>query len=325
MRVKRSASMITPDFSCPGSKEDPVNVRIRFGVAAVAVAVLGLSACGSNSLGGEPATEASEAPAPTSSVDAALAAKLPESIKSSGVIRIGTDSSYPPNEFLAADGKTVEGWDVDLFNLVAQKFGVKTQWQSADFGTIITGVQGKKYDMGVSSFSINEDRKKQVTMVSYFYAGTQWGTAQGNPEGVDPGSPCGKTVAVQANTVQATEDLPVRQKKCGANKINVLEYKLQDQATNAVVSGKADAMLSDSPVIAYAAKQTNGKIEPLGDVYEAAQYGYVLPKDQTEFAQAIADALKQMNDDGSYKAALEKWGVEQGAITDFAVNPSVKP
>jgi polar amino acid transport system substrate-binding protein len=28
-----------------------------------------------------------------------------------------------------------------------------------------------------------------------------------------------------------------------------------------------------------------------------------------------------MNADGSYKAELEKWGVEQGAITDFAVNP----
>ncbi len=301
-----------------------MNVQTRFIMASAAAAVLGLSACGSNSLGGEPAGSGGSAPAASSSVNADLAAKLPESIKSAGVIKIGTDSSYPPNEFLAADGKSVQGWEVDLFNLVAHKFGVKTQWQSADFGTIITGVQGKKYDMGVSSFSINEDRKKQVTMVSYYYSGTQWGTAQGNPKGVDPDNACGKTVAVQANTVQATDDLPVRQKKCGADKINILEYKLQDQATNAVVSGKADAMLSDSPVIAYAAKQTNGKIEPLGDVYEAAQYGYVVPKDQTEFAQAIADALKQLNDDGSYKAALEKWGVQQGAITDFTVNPSVK-
>jgi polar amino acid transport system substrate-binding protein len=295
-----------------------VNVRIKVGLAA-AVLALGLSACGSSSLGGEPA--GSSAPAPSTSENADLASKLPASIKSAGVIRIGTDSTYAPSEFLAGDGKTIEGFDVDVFNLVAQKFGVKTQWQTADFSAIITGVQGKKYDMGISSFTINADRKKQVNMVSYYSAGTQWGTAKGNPKGIDPNNPCGKTVSVQTGTVQQTDDLPVRQKKCGANKITILPYKGQDQVTNAVVSGKADAMLADSPVVAYAAKTTKGKLEPLGDVYEAAPYGYVLPKDQTEFAQAIVDALKEMAADGSYKAALAKWGVEQGAISDFAVNP----
>ena len=298
-----------------------MNVRIRCGLTIAAVGVLALSGCGSDSLGGEPAAEASNAPASSASANADLTAKLPESIKSAGVIKIGTDSSYPPNEFLAADGKTVEGFEVDLFNTVAQKFGVKAEWQSADFGSIITGVLGKKYDAGVSSFTINDERKQQVTMVSYFKAGTQWATAKGNPKGVDPDNACGKTVAVQANTVQDTDDLPVRQKKCGSDKINILKYKLQDQATNAVVSGKADAMLADSPIVAYAAKQTNGKLETLGDIYEAAPYGIVIPKDQTEFGQAIVEALNQMNADGSYKAALEKWGVEQGAITDFAVNP----
>jgi polar amino acid transport system substrate-binding protein len=297
-----------------------VNVRIKVGLAAAAsILALGLNACGSNSLGGEQAGPSGPAPSASENVD--LASKLPATIKSAGVIRIGTDSSYAPNEFLAADGKTIQGFEVDLFNLVAQKFGVKAEWQTADFTAIITGVQGKKYDMGVSSFTINADREKQVNMVSYYSAGTQWGTAKGNPKGVDPNNPCGKTVSVQTGTVQQTDDLAARQKKCGANKITVLPYKGQDQVTNAVVSGKADAMLADSPVVAYAAKTTKGKLELLGDIYEAAPYGCVIPKDQTEFAQAIVEALKEMAADGSYKAALAKWGVEQGAITNFAVNP----
>ena len=97
------------------------------------------------------------------------------------------------------------------------------------------------------------------------------------------------------------DDLPVRQKKCGSNKINVLSFKDQSQAT-AVVSGKADAMLSDSPVVAYAVVRR--KLEALGDIYEAAPYGYVLPKDETEFAEAIVEALKEIEKDGAYKAAL---------------------
>ncbi|MCE3276260.1 MAG: transporter substrate-binding protein [Propionibacteriaceae bacterium] len=297
-----------------------MNVRIKLGVVAASVAALALSACGSSSLSGDPGAQ--EAPSVSVSENVDLASKLPESIKSAGVIKIGTDPTYAPNEFLAADGKTVQGFEVDLFNQVAAKFGVKTQWEPSKFGSIITGVTGKKYDMGISSFTINPERMKEVDMVSYFKAGTQWATQPGNPKGIDPENACGKNVAVQTGTVQETDDLPVRQKKCGSNKINVLSYDSQAQATSAVVTGKADAMLADSPVGAYAVKQSGGKLEPLGDIYDAAPYGFVLPKGETEFAQAIVEALKQLEQEGTYKAALEKWGVEQGAISDFTVNPS---
>jgi polar amino acid transport system substrate-binding protein len=271
-------------------------------------------------LSGEPGNESAPSVSVSENVD--LSSKLPESIKNAGVIKIGVDSTYAPNEFLAADGKTVEGWSVDVFDAVAAKFGVKTEWQPSKFGSIITGVNGNKYDIGVASFTINDERKKQANMVSYFNAGSQWATQPGNPKGVDPDNACGKNIAVQTGTVQETGDLPPRQKKCGSNKINILSLKDQSQATAAVVSGKADAMLADSPVVAYAVKQAGGKLEALGDIYEAAPYGYVLPKSETEFAQAIADALKEIDKDGAYKAALEKWGVEQGAISDFAVNPT---
>ena len=155
-------------------------------------------------------------------------------------------------------------------------------------------MNGKKYDIGISSFTINDERKKEVTMVSYFSAGTQWATAKGNPKGVDPEKACGKTIAVQTDTVQDTDDLPARQKACGSDEIKVLRYSGQDQATNAVVSGKADAMLADSPVVAYAVKQSGDKLETLGEIYEAAPYGYVLPKAETEFADAIVEALKEI-------------------------------
>jgi len=296
-----------------------VNVRIKFGLAAASVAALGLSACGSDSLSGDPA--GSSAPSVSVSQNADLASKLPENIRTAGVIKVGTDASYAPSEFLAGDGKTVQGFDVDVFNAVAAKFGVKAEFQPADFASIITGVQGQKYDIGVSSFTINDDRKKQVNMVSYFSAGTQWATAPGNPKGVDSDNACGKNVAVQTGTVQETDDLPGRQKACGADKINILSFKNQSEATSAVATGKADAMLADSPVVAYAVKRSGGKLEALGDIYEAAPYGYVVPKAETEFADALAEALKEINTDGSYQAALAKWGVEQGAITDFAVNP----
>jgi polar amino acid transport system substrate-binding protein len=290
-------------------------------VVATVVAALALAGCGSSSLDNQTTKKATV----DTGVDKAAAAMVPQAIKDKGKLVIGTDASYAPSEFLAADGKTVQGFDVDLFNAVAKKLGLKTEWQPAKFDSIITGVMGKKYDMGVSSFTVNADRMKQVNMVSYFNAGTQWATAPGNPKNVDPQKPCGLTVAVQKGTVQQEEDLPPKEKACQAEgkPIKVLVYEGQDQATAAVASGKADAMLADSPVVAYAVKQSGGKIEAAGDIYDAAPYGYVVPKDQTDLANAIVAALKSLDADGSYKKVLDTWGVQDGAITDFAVNPTL--
>jgi polar amino acid transport system substrate-binding protein len=76
-------------------------------------------------------------------------------------------------------------------------------------------------------------------------------------------------------------------------------------------------------VCAYAVKQTNGQLALIGEIYDSAPYGYVLPKAQTDFADAISQALQALIADGSYKQILAKWGVEAGAITTPAVNPPV--
>jgi polar amino acid transport system substrate-binding protein len=287
-----------------------------------AIVGLALSACGSSSLSGSTGN-ASTTPAPTQTKQASLADKLPASIKAAGKIVVGVDTSYPPNEFLAADGKTAQGMDIDLFNAVAQKFGVTVEWKTANFPSIILGVGSKKYDIGVSSFTIRLDRKKQANMVSYFSAGTQWVVAKGNPKHVNPDNACGLNVGVQAGTVQI-DDLTARSKKCtdaGKKPINQIVETLQVKVNTDVVSGKADAMAADSPVGLYAVKQTNGAVETVGATYASAPYGYVLPKDETVFATAIVDALKSLDASGDYKKILTAWGVQSGAISNFALNP----
>ncbi|HEY3008998.1 MAG TPA: ABC transporter substrate-binding protein, partial [Micromonosporaceae bacterium] len=256
-----------------------------------------------------------------SSVDSALAAKVPDKIKSDGKILVGIDSTYAPSEFLDTDGKTVIGFDVDVFNAVAAKLGLKAEYQSAKFGDIIPGIQSGKYEIGVSSFTINTERKAAMNMVSYFSAGTQWAAKTGAT--IDPNNACGKKVAVQQATVQV-DDLTAKSKACttaGKPAITIEQFQDQGQATASVVSGKNDAMLADSPVCAYAVKQTNGQLALAGEIYDSAPYGYVVAKQDTAFADALQGALTAVIADGSYTAALKKWGVEAGGITQPAVNP----
>ncbi|KRF25659.1 MULTISPECIES: ABC transporter substrate-binding protein [unclassified Phycicoccus] len=291
-------------------------------IAGLATAGLALSACGSDSLSTN--TSSSSSSTTKATVDQALVAKLPAKVKSAGKIVIGTDATYQPNEYLDTDGKTVIGMDVELFDAVMAKFGIKTEWVPTGFDQIILGVKSGKYDVGVSSFTVNADREKEATMVSYFTAGTQWVTQKGNPKKVDPASACGLNIAVQKATVQADVDLPKRSKDCtdaGKPAIKPIVDADQAKVTSAVLTGKADAMLVDLPPAISAVATTQGKLELLGEQYDSAPYGYVLPKDQTDFGQAIADALKSLEADGTYKSILTKWKTEGGAISDFAVNP----
>ncbi|MDQ3382681.1 MAG: transporter substrate-binding domain-containing protein, partial [Actinomycetota bacterium] len=98
-------------------------------------------------------------------------------------------------------------------------------------------------------------------------------------------------------------------------------YDGQDDATAAVVSGGADAMLADSPIVAYAVQQSDGEIEAVGEVYDAAPYGYVIPQEDTELADAVVAALQALEEDGTYAEILEGWNQADGMIDDFAVNP----
>ena len=213
--------------------------------------------------------------------------------------------------------------DVDIFDAVADKLGLETEWSNASFDTLLAGVGSGKYDVSVSSFTINDERKKEVNMISYFNAGTQWVTAKGNPKKVDPDNACGLNVGVQKGTVQI-DDLEARNKECeaaGKEPIKAIVEQEQSKVTVSLASGKVDAMLADSPIALYAVKQQPDALEAVGDIYDSAPYGIVVPKDQTELADAIAEALTAIKEDGTYDTVLKNWGNESGAIDDFAVNP----
>ncbi len=289
-------------------------------LAALSTLALALTGCGSSSLT-TAAPSASGAGTPSAvTVNAALAAKVPDSIKAAGVIQIGVDATYKPNEYM--NGTEVIGFDVDLFDAVAADLGLKTKWNPADFSSILIGVAAKKYDVGVSSFTINADRLKQVTFVQYADVGTQWVTLTGNPKAIDPKNVCGKSIAVQKGTVQ-DDEMMAAGAACGANKINLLQYTGQDEVNNALSIGKADAMLADYPIAQNAIQTAAGKMAPLGEQYGAAPYGYAVTKANQDFAEALSGALKDLKASGKYDAILKKYGIEAAAVTTFAVNPTV--
>ncbi len=302
--------------------------RPRVGVTVVScAAALIVTGCASNSSSesstSKPAASSggsSAASGGTVQKDATLAAKVPSKIASAGTINVGTDPTYAPNEYKDSSGKII-GFDIDLFDAVAAKLGLKTQYTGATFDTIVPSVKAGKYDVGVSSFTDNKEREAVVDFVTYYNAGEQWAAPAGKT--VDPDNACGLRVAVQTGTTEA-DDLATRTQACataGKPAIAIQKFDAQTDATNAVVLGKVDAMSADYPVTAAAVKATGTKLTLVGKTnFDAAPYGYAIGKDAGTLKDAIQGAVQALIQDGTYSQILNKWSLSAGAVTESKIN-----
>jgi len=301
------------------------DTRASWWRAAAVVAVAGaltLSGCAKSSETGSGTTTGAAA-MPSTAVTAQkvdeIAATLPEDIRNSGTLIVGVNLPYAPNEYKDADGKIV-GFDVDLMNAVAATLGLTPDYREADFAKIIPSIDGGTYNVGMSSFTDTKERQKSVDFVDYFSAGILWAQRPGSD--IDPNNACGKKVAVQATTTEETDELPAKSKKCveaGKPEIQIVKFDGQDAATNAVVLGQVDAMSADSPVTAYAIKQSNGKLEAAGAIADAAPYGWPVKKG-SPLAQSLVKALEHLIETGDYKTIAANWGAESGMINKPVIN-----
>ncbi|MEU5635979.1 ABC transporter substrate-binding protein [Streptomyces rishiriensis] len=298
------------------------------GSLAVAGALL-LSACGDQTNGGGSSSESS-----SSSDKAPLFSKLPADIQKAGVIKVGTNAEYAPME--SVEGGKIVGVDPDIAAALGKQLGVEFQFTSGGFDTLITAVNTGRYNVAMSSITDTKQRQEGlddkgkklgqgVDFVDYFTAGTAVYVQKGNPKGIKTlDDLCGQTVAVQRGTTYE-EALQTQSKKCtggGKGALKIESFENDTEAQTRVKSGGAVAGVNDYPVAVDMARKAGGgnTFEVLDKQYEAAPFGIVVDKKNTQLRDALKDAVDAIIKDGSYQKVLEKWGAQSGAIKSASVN-----
>nr|WP_226436794.1 ABC transporter substrate-binding protein [Rhodococcus yananensis] len=249
----------------------------------------------------------------------AIAEQLPPAIAESGRLRVGSNVPYAPNEFKADDGAIV-GFAVELVEAVGDVLGVDAVFEEADFDRIIPAVQAGTLDLGSSSFTDTLEREQSVDFVTYFSAGIQWAQRVGEP--IDPNDACGLRVAVQTTTIEDIEEVPAKSRACidaGRPPIDKVKYDSQDEAANALILGRVDALSADSPVTAYVIERSEGRLEPAGEVFDAAPYGFVVAKG-APLGPVVQQAVQHLIDTGLYARIVDRWGLDEGSITTSQIN-----
>jgi polar amino acid transport system substrate-binding protein len=302
-------------------------------VAALATAGIG-AGCGGGGGGTTTSTTLTATPNINVSVDKKVAAEVPSDIKSKGTLTVAADATYAPNEFFGANGKTIIGMDADLAKALAQAMGLQAEMKNVTFDAIIPGLAAKKYDLGMSSFTITKEREKTVDFVSYATAGTSfYVSAEGGPNIQTLADLCGEKVAAERGTTQEA-DATAQDKKCkaaGNPGVSVSVFPDQNAVNLALSSGRADVAMADSPPAAYAVEQSDGKFKISGTQYGVAAYGIAMPK-SNGLAKPVLDALKDVMADGTYNRIFSYWGlVKKGpsgcpcTIDNPKINPTNVP
>lgn len=304
-------------------------------LAAAALAAALAGGCGGGGGGGSSSTSGKTAnlvatPGISEQVNKKIAAEVPSSIRSKGTLTVAADATYAPNEFIKPNTNTVIGMDPDLAKALGQVMGLKVSVKNAPFDSILPGLAGHRYDLGMSSFTITKEREKTVDFVSYATAGTSFFVkAQGGPNIQSLADLCGHTVAAERGTTQQADAL-AQDKKCkaaGKPGVQVQVYPDENGVNLALSSGRADVAMADSPPAAYAVEQSNGQFKISGSQYGVAAYGIAMPKG-SGLAKPVLDALKQLISDGTYQKIFSYWGLVKTGVSGCPCtisNPQINP
>ena len=284
------------------------------GVIAAVTLVMALLLGSCTTEDGEPTPTAPTVPPAPTKVDA-LASLVPESIRDSGVLTIGTDPSYPPMEYTTGNGDEVAGVDIDLASGIAAVLGLEPQFRLDAYSALTTGVRAGRYDMGIASLTITPKTRLRSNAVLYFRSGSQLvrGVAH---EGLTPQSMCGYAIAAIEGSIQV-QQLTDADQDCrdeGREPIDIVALSTQDEVTNSVVVSDTAGMLSDRPVAEYAVSRNAATLQLSGRTFDLAPLGILVSSDFPKLTRAIKGAVQTLMATGYYDAVLRAWSTQSGAI-----------
>jgi polar amino acid transport system substrate-binding protein len=277
-------------------------------VGMVILLAMLLAACGG--------TTTTSGTTPTANQSPTIAA--PTDLITPGTLTVGSDTTYPPQEYINTATNQAEGFDVDLITAIGKQMGLQTKVVTTSFDTIINSLVSKRFDVVISAVTINPDRQKKVDFVPYFNAGESLLVKAGNPLDIKSTADlCGQKVGVQNGTVEQTDLTTANDacKKAGKPAIEITALTNQTDVIQLLATNRVVATYQDSPVTDYYNKLHPGQFSVGGSVVNAAPEGIVVRKGDPSMFNAVQTAFNQLKANGTYTALIQKWGLTNEAIS----------
>ncbi|GAB17718.1 putative ABC transporter substrate binding/permease protein [Gordonia effusa NBRC 100432] len=217
-----------------------------------------------------------------------------------GKLSVGTLSDAPPSICVDSSGKFT-GFDNELLKAVGAKLGLQVEFSGTEFAGLLSQVANKRFDVGSSSITTTDDRRKTVGFTNGYDFGYFSLVAPngGNIKGFGDLKP-----NVRIGVVQGTVQDDYVQ-----NTLHLSAVKFPDYATAYanLKSGQIDAWVAPS-------QQAEGAIKP-GDPTSIVQntfsvnnfVGWAVNKGNRALIDALNSGLDAVIADGTYAKLYANW------------------
>jgi polar amino acid transport system substrate-binding protein len=227
----------------------------------------------------------------------------------SGVIRIGTEGTYPPFEFYD-DGQNLVGFDIDISKAIIEKLGKKAEVSDMAFDGLIPALLTGKIDLIAAAMNATEERRRRVDFSGVYIAPdavlvtkTENSAIKGIPD------LAGKKIGVQLGTVEdlylSGLDMP----------IDIKRYQKTDDAVREVLLDRNDGVFLDTPVgNNYVASDRFGGYLKVSlkeaIIPEDEGFAFAIRKGDPEFLDAFNRALEEIKNSGELDRIKAKYSLD---------------
>ncbi len=248
-----------------------------------------------------------------------------KAVLESGKLSIASSLSYAPFEYVDEKGAPA-GLDIELAQASANVLGVKLDIVTMPFASQIPALASGRIKVAWATFSVKEERLRQVDFVVFLQAGTVLSTLPAKAAQFKSADDlCGQTIAVQSGTAAdfTADKLSARCTGAGRKAISKSIYPDQKDIIQAVLTGRAIGRLDDSTASGYYQTSSGGKLVVAPGQYDVLPLGIAVPKGDKETADMMRRALQRLMDDGTYARILDKYGVSLARVTAATVITSM--
>ena len=215
-------------------------------------------------------------------------------------IRVATDATWPPFEYVSEQTKEIEGFDIDVMNAIAEKENLDIEFINVGFDPLLAGMAQGTYNAAISSITITEERKKDMLFSDPYFAAGQIVTVRKDNTSITGKDTLTGKVGAQLGTTGAME----------VEKIKTATLKTYDDiglAFQDLMNGQINAVVCDNPVALGYVGNNPDKLKTAGGIFTDENYGIAVAKGKTELLAKINAGIKAIKSEGLLEQFSKKW------------------
>lgn len=280
--------------------------------AAAIAAVLALTAGACGSKEGNPSNdggdEGEKPDLPTYSVakDVDIDSSVLKAAQKRGKLVIGSKADQPYLGYQDPGSKEYEGFDVEIAKMIAADLGFDPEkdieWKTIDSSIRETAVSKGQVDLMIGTYTINDERKKQIDFAGpYYMAGQDLLVRDDEKDIKGPDSIKGKTVcSIKGST--PLRNITENKSKYGADTVELSKYT---DCVKQLIDGQVDAMTTDDAILKGYAAQQPDNLKVVGETFSDEPYGVGMKKGDKALRDAVSDAIEAHVENGDYEKAYD--------------------